>query len=607
MSPRIKDSTVEAVLAAADIVDVVSGYTSLRKRGVTYTGLCPFHQEKTPSFAVSADKGLYYCFGCGEGGDVLTFVQRMESLSFVEAVEQLAERFAVPLEYEEGGAPDQAVRSTERRLATLLEKTAAFYARYLWESKEGAGARAYLQGRGLGREVCEAFQVGLAPNAWRGLCDRALKEGYTERDLEAAGLLVRRPGKAYDRFRGRLMFPLADHRGRVVGFGGRTLGEETPKYLNSPEGLLYQKSRLLYGLFQARRAITEADEVLVVEGYTDVLALVQAGIGNVVASMGTALTDGQLALLTRLTSNVTFMYDADRAGIEAVLRSGDLARRRGLRPTVVVLPQGQDPADTARAGGADEVRRLVGRKVSLLRFELLRLLEQGDTTSAEGRVRLFEAVREVLARSTSPQEREEQLRLLSDRLRLSPENIALLLQEAGRAGKRTEREGSPARAEEGGVRLLRDHRERLRSPELVVEREFLVAALANPETSAEVLRGLTPEHFVDPVHREAFSGLCRAFTAPDPRVVLKELVSRGSPAGRFFIRLVMEADSGAYSEAMLHERHLRLQEQHLQRNIAALRRALEEGDADADSERRLVRLEVLLHQVRSMLADVEEG
>ncbi|MBC7293586.1 MAG: DNA primase, partial [Thermoleophilia bacterium] len=217
MSPLIKDSSVQAVLAAADIVEVVSGYTSLRKRGTTYVGLCPFHREKTPSFTVSADKGLYYCFGWGEGGDVVRFLERMENLSFAEAVENLAERFGVPLEWEEGAGPDKSRRDREARLLHLLEKAAAFYERYLWETKSGQTARDYLGARGLQPEVCRAFRLGLAPDEWRGLYHRAIKDGFTERELEEAGLVVRQADKTYDRFRGRLMFPLVDHRGRVVG------------------------------------------------------------------------------------------------------------------------------------------------------------------------------------------------------------------------------------------------------------------------------------------------------------------------------------------------------------------------------------------------------
>ena len=333
------------------------GYTSLRKRGATYTGLCPFHQEKTPSFTVSAEKGLYYCFGCGEGGDVVRFVERMENLSFSEAIEQLGERFGVAVEFEEGAGADPDRKDRQARLLLLLDKAATFYERYLWETESGRGAREYLEQRGLGQEVCRAFRVGLSPDEWRGLHRRASKEGFTDRELEDAGLLIRQAGKTYDRFRGRLMFPLVDHRGRVLGFGGRSLKDEAPKYLNSPEGPLYQKGHLLYGLYQARRAIADADEVVVVEGYTDVLGLVQAGVENVVASMGTALTDAQIGLMMRFTGNITFMFDADRAGTEAMLRSGDLARGHGLRPTVAVLPGGRDPADVAVEGGREAVVR----------------------------------------------------------------------------------------------------------------------------------------------------------------------------------------------------------------------------------------------------------
>ena len=241
MSPFIKDASVQAVAQTANLADVVAQYTTLRKRGNTYVGLCPFHQEKTPSFSVSADKGLYYCFGCGEGGDIFNFLQKMENLSFSEAVETLAERFGIALEYDEGQRPDDAGRDRERRLLVLLEKAAGFYRRFLWESGEGRRAREYLERRGLSRAVCEEYHVGLSPSGWRGLSERARAQGFSQRELEAAGLAVAREGRTYDRFRGRVMFPLIDHRGRVVGFGGRSLGEDAPKYLNSSEGLCIRR------------------------------------------------------------------------------------------------------------------------------------------------------------------------------------------------------------------------------------------------------------------------------------------------------------------------------------------------------------------------------
>jgi DNA primase len=608
VSPFIKDNSVQAVLEAANIVDVVSGYTSLRKRGVTYSGLCPFHQEKTPSFTVSAEKGLYYCHGCGEGGDVVRFVERMENLSFGEVIEQLGERYGVPVEYEEGAGLDPGRKDRDARLLQLLDKAALFYQRYLWESQSGQAAREYLERRGLGREVCGAFRVGLSPDEWRGLHRRAAKEGFSDRELEDAGLLVRQAGKTYDRFRGRLMFPLVDHRGRVVGFGGRTLKDENPKYLNSPEGPLYQKGHLLYGLFQARRAIADADEVVVVEGYTDVLGLAQAEVNNVVASMGTSLTDAQIGLMMRFTSNVTFMFDADRAGTDAMLRSGELARGHSLRPRVAVLPAGKDPADVAVRGGREEVSRVMGGKMSLLGFELRQALDRGDTATADGRVRAFEEVRRIMDRAGSLKEREEEIPIVADRLRLSSDSVALLLR--GPSGRR-----QPSAARSVGGRTT-GMAERLLGNEAVIEREFLVAAACHPGRAAGILQALTPEHFSDPSNREVFIGLLEAFAgsgeSDDDPAALAGLRARAhgdSEAGRFFVRLVMEADQDRYSGAVLDELHLRLQEQYFKRRINSLRGSLGEGGDMTEDQRHLFHLEQLLASVKAGLTnhDPEEG
>ncbi len=627
MSPRIKDSSVEAVLSAANIVDVVSGYTSLRKRGGTYVGLCPFHQEKTPSFTVSAEKGLYYCFGCGEGGDTLRFLERMESLSFTEAVEQLSRRYGIPLEFEEGSGPDAGRKDRETRLLEVLEKAARFYERYLWETESGRTAREYLTARGLEEESCRLFRVGLAPADWQGIYRRALKEGFTAPELEEAGLVVRQPGKVYDRFRDRLMFPLVDHRGRVLGFGGRTLKDETPKYINSPEGPLYQKGKLLYGLYQARRAIADHDEVVVVEGYTDVIGLAQAGVGNVVASMGTALTDSQLGLMMRFTSNVTFMFDADRAGTEAVLRSGELARNRGLRPTVAVLPGGRDPADVAVNGGAEAVSRLLADKVSLLGFEVRQVLAQKDVATAHGRVQAFEQVREIMGRASSPKEREEEIAVVAERLRLSADSVALLLRSSGwgqarrsdgqAAYGRRARTPAPSSKEPARERPDRlSYTMRLLSAEAVVERDFLVAAVCNPQAALPLLEALTSEHFSDPDNCAVFAGVLEAFRAmadgSDEGTALAHLrtcARTDSAAGRLFIRLLVELDEGRYGAAVLEELHLRLQEQYLVRSINRLREGFRDAEPTEADERHLFQLERLLQSVRMSLTnlDPEEG
>ncbi len=604
MSPFIKDASVQAVAQTANLADVVAQYTTLRKRGNTYVGLCPFHQEKTPSFSVSADKGLYYCFGCGEGGDIFNFLQKMENLSFSEAVETLAERFGIALEYDEGQRPDDAGRDRERRLLILLEKAAGFYRRFLWESGEGRRAREYLERRGLSRAVCEEYHVGLSPSGWRGLSERARAQGFSQRELEAAGLAVAREGRTYDRFRGRVMFPLIDHRGRVVGFGGRSLGEDAPKYLNSSEGPVYQKGRLLYGLFQARRAIAEADEVLVVEGYTDVLGAAQAGVRNVVASMGTALTEQQLALMTRFSANVTFMFDADRAGSEAALRSGELARRQGLRPMVVTLPAETDPADVAIKGPPGSLQALVAGKTSLLRYEITRALDRPDIDNPEGRIAAFDVVRGILDGSASPKEREEEVQAIADRLRLTSENVALLLR--GRAKTRTR-----ALADPGGSTVLKaavsDYRSRVTAPEYAVERRFLVGLVRFPEAVQELFPGLTEEHFSGPEHQELFRLLRTAWQAGlSVEEEAVRLAGTGDDMSRLCSGLLIEGEDGVYTRALLQHDYLRLQEQHVNRVIAGLRSQLLEGDVDEETERKLFRLELLHHEIRQMLADIEE-
>lgn len=618
LSPFIRDASVQAVLSAANIVDVISGYTSLRKRGATHSGLCPFHQEKTPSFTVSADKGLYYCFGCGEGGDVVRFLERKENLSFSEVIEQLADRFGVPVEYEDGAGPDSGRKERDARLLQVLDKAATFYQRWLWESESGRAGRDYLEKRGLTEEVCRTFRVGYSPAEWRGLHGRAAKEGFTDRELEDAGLLVRQTGKTYDRFRGRLMFPLADHRGRVLGFGGRTLTDETPKYLNSPEGPLYQKGRLLYGLYQARKVIADADEVVVVEGYTDVLGLVQAGVGNVVASMGTALTDAQIDLMKRFTGNITFMFDADRAGTEAMLRSGELARGHSLRPMVAVLPGGNDPADVAVQGGREAVAKVMAGKISLLGFELRQALSRGDTSTADGRVRVFEDAQRIMAGASSFKEREEEIPLLADRLRLTPESVELLLRGEAPPARAGERGSGSGRTSGGGRRpggaqgpvgkTQPSMARRLLSGEAAVEQDFLVAAACNPALAGDMLQALTPEHFADPRNREVFLGLREALAAvtgpEDHQAALAKLKVHAhgdSVAGPLFVRLVMEADQGQYPPATLELIHLRLQEQYLGREISAKQGALGRGDDTEQAQRRLFQLQRLHQQVRERI------
>src|SRR6184192_4362104 len=410
---RIRDASVRESVEAADMVEVVSARTQLRRSGARWTGICPFHEEKTPSFSVNPVEKLFYCFGCGKGGDIITFVRETEQLDFAQAVELLAERYRVPLEYEESSPRQEAERSRRERLLALLEQATSFYERYLWDAVAGGPVRAYLSGRGLGEDVCREYRLGLAPGG-QTLSRKAREKGFSTEELRAAGLVNRRGN---DYFSGRLLFPLADARGRVRGFQARQLHEDDPlkaKYVNSPEGELFRKGDLLYGLDRARAAVTKQDRAVIVEGNTDVLALRQAGLEPVVASMGTALTARQLKELSRLSRRLWLCFDGDAAGEAATLRGMELAAGQGFDVHVVALPAGFDPADLA-----DGFEQRLGAAESYLGYRV-RLEIERAADRQEGFVR----VREVLSRFEDSPERQDAVRLAADRLDLPKETQA---------------------------------------------------------------------------------------------------------------------------------------------------------------------------------------
>src|SRR3989442_1871291 len=400
---RIKDSAVEEVKAAADMLSVVSARTQLRKAGGRYLGRCPFHEERTPSFSVNATDKLYYCFGCGAKGDLITFVRETEQLDFAGAIEWLGDRFNVQIEYEETSPQQDARRRRRERLLEVLDAAASFYERYLWDSQAGSLARDYLAGRGLAEDVCREYRLGLALGGTT-LTRKALERGFTREELLAAGLVNKRGN---DYFFGRLLFPLADARGRVLGFQARKLREDDPlkaKYVNSPEGELFRKGDLLYGLDRARAAIAKQERAVVVEGNTDVLALSQAGIEPVVASMGTALTERQLKELSRLTRRLWLCFDGDAAGEAATLRGMELAARQGFVVRVVTLPTGSDPADLPPQFQA----LLDGAESYLVHRVRLELDLAADRNEA------FTRGQEVLSRFEDSPDRQDAGRLVAD-------------------------------------------------------------------------------------------------------------------------------------------------------------------------------------------------
>src|SRR4051794_919340 len=414
-----KDS-IERVKDAVDMVELVGARVDLRRVGSRWTGVCPFHEERTPSFSVDSERGFYHCFGCGASGDAIGFVETIEGLDFREAVESLADRYGVELKREQEDPRAEEERKRRERLLKLVERTTAYYERVLWESAEAAHAREYLAGRGLQEDVLRTYRVGYAPSAWDKLLMAAQRDGFSREELLAAGLAQqgRNGGGVYDRFRGRIMFPLADARGRVLGFGARTLGEgRGPKYLNTSENSVYHKGRQLFGIHQARPAAATAGRIVAVEGYTDVLALHQAGIKEAVAIMGTALTNEQLQEVRRAAPTAYFALDADSAGQEAMLRAGHMARDRDLELLVVQLPDGRDPADLVAENGPDAFRSLLDRALTVAEFEVRRVLASADLGTPRGRDHALAALRPIVAGVPArTATRDELVRLVADRL-----------------------------------------------------------------------------------------------------------------------------------------------------------------------------------------------
>jgi DNA primase len=488
----ISTESLERVKQAVDIVEVISAHTDLRRQGTRWVGLCPFHEERTPSFSVDAGEKLYHCFGCGVGGDTIKFVEEKEGLGFAEAVELLAERYGVELEREREDPQAEAKRQQRRRLSELLDRTAAFYASYLWDSDEAAKARAYLAERGLGEETLRAFAVGYAPSAWDKVLLRGQRAGFKVEELRGVGLVQRgRGGGEYDRFRSRIMFPIRDRRGRTLGFGGRAMrSDQGAKYVNTAETDFFHKSNMLYGIDLAKAAIAKAGRAVVVEGYTDVLALHQAGVEETVCVMGTAITEEQVASLSGMVDEVVLAMDADSAGQEAMLRAQRVAAGRKMRLRVAAMPAGEDPAEMMAAeGGAERFRALLEGAIELTAFQVGLVIGRTDSSVPAERDRALDGeIAPILAGMGEGASRDDLVRQVAERFDMEP---AMVMGKVVAARPVT---GGPAvAAGRGGPAPAPRRTAELTSRERR-ERALLAMCIALPEQGKGYLERLTGEH-----------------------------------------------------------------------------------------------------------------
>ena len=561
--------SIDRLRDAVDMVELVGAKTDLRRVGSRYTGLCPFHDERTPSFSVNAVDKLFYCFGCQAKGDAIGFVEQAEGLDFVDAVEMLADRYGVQLEREDDDPRAEQERHHKKRLRALLERAASFYSAYLFDSTEARAAREYLASRGLSEEILREFRVGYAPSAWDRMLVGAQKGGFRETELRDAGLAQRnREGRLYDRFRGRIMFPLADRRGQVLGFGARAMREgQGPKYLNTSDNEIFHKGQQLFGLHLAHGPAARSGRIVVVEGYTDVLALHQAGIRDSVAIMGTALTSAQMKRLAGTASDVILALDADRSGQEAMLRVAESGG--GVLLRVVEMPAGRDPADLIAAGEADVFRERVENAVPMLQFQVDRILADADRDTPAGIDRaLEEAVRLIAEHTKSDSKmRENLVRKVADRFDVRPESVMSKLTSYRSAPARPQRElgpAFPAGASAGQVAFR-------------AEREFLTRCLASDDLGRSYLSLPSDDQLSSEATRRAREHLVAHFQ--DPLGGLPE----DDPALAALVTDVALAaqEQPASPEAVLRMSILQLEKRRLEREI---RRAAQAGDHARQSE-----------------------
>jgi DNA primase len=557
---RIRQDDIETVRERTDIVALVQQFVGLKKAGRSYTGLCPFHTEKTPSFTVDPGKQVYYCFGCGVGGNAYHFLMAVENLTFPEAVERLAGQSGIQLHYE-GVSPDERRASARRQaLFHANEEAATLYHEHLLTASEAGDARRYLSGRGISKESVEEFRIGFSPDRSDFLLRRLARRFSPDILIEAGLALKDGRGSVRDRFRGRVMFPVHSLSGQAVGFGARLLKGEGPKYLNSPETPVYRKGEMLYNLHRAKAEVTSTTEAFVVEGYTDVIGLHQGGLPTGVATCGTALGEGHFRLLARFAKRVVLAFDSDEAGARAAERAYEFFEQYPVEALVLVLPEGSDPADIALDKGVDEFRELASGAVPLVEYMIRRRLLGHDLEGPEGQTRAVQDALPIVAGLGDPVRRERYSGMLADLTGVSASTVLLELDRPVPGERAPSRAARPAPA-----------RKEPRSPEREVEKEALKLLVQQADTAEEYMTQIGDDHFSTERARKVL-GFLREGRGSVPDLVER---ARERGLGEAIAELAVEAPKGDPASGYTERVFSRLQEFFLTRQITTMKKRLE--------------------------------
>ncbi|HWC32165.1 MAG TPA: DNA primase [Actinomycetota bacterium] len=563
---RIRQEDIEAVRERTDIVRLVQQYIALKKAGRAFSGLCPFHPEKTPSFSVDPGKQVYYCFGCGAGGNAFHFLEQVEGVTFPEAVERLAGPAGITLRYEGVSPGERRQISRKQSLYRANQRAADLYRKMLLEGREAEGARKYLASRGITKESVEAFGVGFAPG-YPDFLLRRLSRDLSPELLVEAGLAIRDERSVRDRFRARITFPAHDVSGNAVGIGARLLEGDGPKYLNSPETPVYRKQELLYNLNRAKGDISRSERAFLVEGYTDVIALHQAGVTTAVATCGTAVGEGHFRLLSRFARRVVLAFDSDEAGARAAERAYAFHERYPLQASVLVLPEGVDPADFALGRGGEAFEELASGAAPLVEFMLRRAVRGHDLATPEGRTRAVQAGMPIVAGLDDPVRRSEYAGMLADLAGVDVESVLLELarRPAGGDGAGPGRQRSAE--EPGPSRRTAEPR----SPDREVEKEALKLLAQHPDLCLGRVSTLEHELFTSERNRKTLALLLEPWSSASQ--LMERARDRG--VGELVAEIAVEPLKGEVDRTYAAHVFSRLEELSLKRRMDTMRKRLE--------------------------------
>jgi len=595
------DNTLEQIRAASDIVDVIGGYLPLRRAGANFTALCPFHKEKTPSFNVNPHKQIFHCFGCHKGGDVFTFVKEYENIGFVDAVRRLAERAKIPLETEQNPAALES-RHLKDQLLEIHEQLTQRWQSCLVNEAAGQLARDYLTKRGVSAEAIKLFRLGAAPESWDDTVKWAKSKGHDLAVVEKAGLILKKEGgeRPYDRFRGRLMFPICDEQGRVIGFSGRVLAgdEKTAKYVNSPETPIFTKSKVFFGLDKSKRAILDAGFAIVCEGQLDLIACFMAGVQNIVAPQGTAFTDQHARIMKRYVDEVVLCFDSDEAGQNAAVRSLDSLLASGLAVRVALVPSPHDPDSFIKANGGEAFQQLIAGAEGFFDYYLNRLCRQNDITADKGRITVLREMAEAVHKTGNTMLVDKYAQKTALRLGVTPDAVRSEFRKSNSSRVASVEEESFETAEESQGEL---------PPPAAPEVWLLKLVLLHPASADWLVLHLHPDWIQHAVVRDIVARRLRAHTDGSWRSVGLFLDQFESPQVR---SLITEATMGEREipnpDQQLADLTLRLRNQSLDRQLAALTQRISHPETSDADKLELLREQQQLKQLkRQPLATLE--